>query len=212
MAGVRKPVQGEEQMIKHIIFDLGNVLVNIHPKEVMEEFRHICSKKKDKVAEFFLSKFHYDYMTGKYSSDEFYQKLNDTFEFGLDFPSFVSIWNKVIGAPKDGIEDVVLRLNSNFILSVCSNTDPLHWNFCIQNYPFISGFKHYFLSFELGLRKPDQRIFRVVIERLKTTPNECLFIDDTYENITKADKMGFHTIHATNPEAVIAGVKQLKLF
>jgi len=212
MADEPKLVRDEERMIKHIIFDLGNVLVNIHPKEVMEEFKHLCKKNKDKVAEFFLSKFHYDYMSGKYSSDEFYQKLNDTFQFGLDFPDFVSIWNKVIGKPKDGIEDVVLKLNSNFILSICSNTDPLHWNFCVQNYPFISDFKHYFLSFDLGLRKPDKRIFQDMIERLGTTPNKCLFVDDTYENIITADEMGFFTIHATNPGAVYAGLDQLKLF
>ena len=47
---------------KHIIFDLGNVLVNIHPEETMNRFAYLCRKEYSKVQAFFMSKIHLDFI------------------------------------------------------------------------------------------------------------------------------------------------------
>jgi len=198
-------------MIKHIIFDLGNVLVNIHPKEVMEEFAKKSDLDGKEIASFFLSDFHMQYMCGKYSTQEFFDQLKTTFHINLNYDEFLKIWNKVIGLPKKEIPELIDILALNYPLSICSNTDPQHWNYCLNNYSFLSKFKNYFLSFEIGSRKPNREIFQTMLNTLNSQPEECLLIDDTYENITASNNLGFFTIHATDTSKVKEGLLDLKV-
>ena len=45
-----------------------------------------------------------------------------------------------------------------------------------------------------GVRKPDPKIYLVTCDKLKVKPTECLFMDDTLENIETANKLGMQTI------------------
>ena len=47
------------------------------------------------------------------------------------------------------------------------------------------------ISSEVGMRKPEARIFRHAAELLGLTPQECIFIDDIEANITAAERLGF---------------------
>ena len=51
-----------------------------------------------------------------------------------------------------------------------------------------------FLSYELGLRKPDPEIYKTVLQRLNAAPSEVLFIDDTQVNVEAAQKLGITAI------------------
>jgi putative hydrolase of the HAD superfamily len=212
MAAGRKLVSDRELfMLRHIIFDLGNVLVNIHPNQVMEEFAKSSDLDAKEISSFFLSDFHMKYMSGGYSTQEFYNQLKKEFHINLDFNEFLKIWNKVIGSPKDGIGEVIDKLALHYPLSICSNTDPVHWNYCVNNYNFLSKFTNYFLSFEIGSRKPNRQIFRTILDTLNARPEECLLIDDTYENIETARGMGFCTIHANDTAKVKQELLDLKV-
>ena len=52
------------------------------------------------------------------------------------------------------------------------------------------GFDYLALSFRLGLRKPDPRIWQTACRKLKVPPSECLFVDDQEENIAAFKKLG----------------------
>ena len=51
-----------------------------------------------------------------------------------------------------------------------------------------------FTSFELGLLKPDPKIYQTVLEKLKAKPSEVIFIDDKLTNVDAAQKLGLHGI------------------
>lgn len=55
-------------------------------------------------------------------------------------------------------------------------------------------FPNVFLSCDIGIRKPDKKIYEHVIEKLKAKPEECIFIDDREINLAPARKLGFKTI------------------
>lgn len=65
-----------------------------------------------------------------------------------------------------------------------------------------------FLSFELGLIKPDPRIYEIVLQKLNAKPEEVLFIDDLQKNINAAQALGIHGI-VYHRESIIQEVKQL---
>jgi HAD superfamily hydrolase (TIGR01509 family) len=185
-----------------VIFDLGNVLLNIHPDKAMKTFAEKGKIKIENINRFFLSDLHLDFMAGKYNPDVLYEKIKQLYKIDLDIDNFFNIWNLVIGKPKDGIIPIIKQLNSNFELSICSNTDPIHWKYCLGEYDFLKLFKNYFVSFELKHNKPDPEVFEHILKELNTVGEECLFIDDSYPNIEAAQKFGINTIHGEEPAKI----------
>ena len=57
-----------------------------------------------------------------------------------------------------------------------------------------------YLSYELKVMKPDERIYRLMLESEKVAPSQVLFIDDGPKNIVAARQIGINVIQATNGE------------
>jgi len=92
-----------------------------------------------------------------------------------------------------------------------SNTDPERFGFVRRKFPEILFFDDYVLSFELGLIKPDRRIYLEAARRSACRPDECVFIDDMEENVESAVAAGLCGIHY-RPETDLEGeLKQLGL-
>ena len=60
------------------------------------------------------------------------------------------------------------------------------------------------VSFQVGLTKPDPRVYQLFLERYGLRADECLFIDDTAENISAAQGMGFSALEFKNYEELLA--------
>ncbi|MDX3965783.1 MAG: HAD-IA family hydrolase [Bradyrhizobium sp.] len=65
-------------------------------------------------------------------------------------------------------------------------------------------FDHVIESAKIGLRKPDPRIYRMMIETLKVDPNNCVYLDDLGVNLKPARQMGMTTIKVTGGAQAIA--------
>jgi epoxide hydrolase-like predicted phosphatase len=66
-------------------------------------------------------------------------------------------------------------------------------------FPFITYFDGLIISAEVGLMKPDFKIYNLAAESIGVKPAEALFIDDFIENIEGARRVGMQTIHFTDP-------------
>jgi 2-haloacid dehalogenase len=67
-------------------------------------------------------------------------------------------------------------------------------------YTFFDWFDDVLVSGEVKLVKPDPRIYTVFLERIGRSPAECLFVDDSQENIRVSSEMGFSTIRFRSPQ------------
>ncbi|WGD52273.1 HAD-IA family hydrolase [Bradyrhizobium sp. CB1650] len=59
-------------------------------------------------------------------------------------------------------------------------------------------FDHVIESAKIGLRKPDPRIYRMMVETLKADPKRCVYLDDLGVNLKPAREMGMTTIKVTS--------------
>jgi len=198
--------------VRHIIFDLGNVVVDIHPERAMKAFAAACQKDYEFIRQFFLSPLHLEFMRGMIPPTKFYHTLMEKYDCDIPYDEFIRIWDLVIGEPKPGIEEIVQTLvDKGYRLSLCSNTDPWHWKIAQQKCPFLEKFDHFFLSFELQIIKPDSRIFQFMLEKLNARAPECVLIDDTKENLDEASRMGYLTILADNSQTIREGLAKFNL-
>jgi putative hydrolase of the HAD superfamily len=65
-------------------------------------------------------------------------------------------------------------------------------------------FNHVIESAKIGLRKPDPRIYRMMVETLQVDPKACVYLDDLGVNLKPAREMGMTTIKVTNAAQAIA--------
>ena len=63
-------------------------------------------------------------------------------------------------------------------------------------------------SAKIGLRKPDPRIYRLMVETLKVDPNRCVYLDDLGVNLKPAREMGMTTIKVTSGAQAIAELEK----
>jgi putative hydrolase of the HAD superfamily len=65
-------------------------------------------------------------------------------------------------------------------------------------------FDHVIESAKIGLRKPDPRIYQLMVETLKVDPKNCVYLDDLGVNLKPAREMGMTTVKVTSGAQAIA--------
>jgi FMN phosphatase YigB (HAD superfamily) len=80
---------------------------------------------------------------------------------------------------------------------VFSNTNALHWNDHLMEWPLVRLFETRFLSFEIGSLKPDRQAFDHLAGAIGPSPNRVLFLDDNIANIDGALASGFSAVRVS---------------
>ncbi|OIQ16328.1 HAD family phosphatase [Lacinutrix sp. MedPE-SW] len=188
-------------MIKTIIFDFGDVFINLDKEGAMSnalELFEMEALSDDLIAINTL------YEQGLLSTNEFLEFYTENFP-KLSKKDITDAWNFIIRdfPPKrlNFIETLAKEKKYNLIL--LSNTNALHIDCIKQHVPFYNDFKSsfnkFYLSHEIMMRKPDASIFEFVLNENNLKAEECLFIDDTVENTVAAQKLGIN-VWNNNPK------------
>jgi putative hydrolase of the HAD superfamily len=90
-----------------------------------------------------------------------------------------------------------------------TNAWPNVRNYLENEWHVADAFDRIVISAEVGLIKPDPRIYRMALEGLGVLPGEAVFVDDMPENITGAEAVGMHGIRFLTPDQAISEVRDL---
>ncbi len=183
-------------MIKTLIFDFGDVFIDLDkeaPYKEMEKLGITSFTEK-------MIKTNILYETGKIITSEFLEFYKKE-RASISVKELSDAWNAIIlEFPEYRLKFIeALSESKKFQLILLSNTNDLHIKKVIENmtleryHRFKSCFEAFYLSHEIHLRKPNSDIFKFVLETHNLNPNECLFIDDTRENIKTAKRLGIHS-------------------
>jgi len=81
----------------------------------------------------------------------------------------------------------------------------------LERFEFLRWFLGILVSGEVGLVKPDPRIFRLLLDRFAIDAASAVFIDDNPRNAAAATALGIHGIHFTTPAALRRELEDLRL-
>ncbi|KAG0039514.1 hypothetical protein BGZ82_007909 [Podila clonocystis] len=187
--------------IKNLIFDLGNVLVEVNQDGSAVKFEELRSTNYAALPKNVVTEF----QTGKISSQHF----RTTVRASIGLPSRVTdtqfdhAWGAVLVKIASGRMELIQRLrrDSSYKVYVLSNSDPILTKclnkICLREHhehsldPF---FEKIFYSHVIGFMKPDVRAFKFVINDQHLVPGETLFMDDSAENIRAASSCGLQAV------------------
>jgi HAD superfamily hydrolase (TIGR01509 family) len=192
------------QNIRAILFDLGNVLIDI------DFYRCACiwSDQAGITADTLASRFRIDatyraFECGKIDAPAYYNALRRQLGINLSDNVMREGWNAIIRDEKPGIRDCLKRLAPRYPLYILTNTNPEHEVIWAQTHrELLSYFKTIFVSSRMGCRKPDAATYQKVARSIGLPCARILFFDDAAENIQGARIAGMHAIRVDSPNTI----------
>ena len=180
--------------IKNIIFDFGGVLIDWDPYYL---YQNLIQDKGE--LDFFLnnvcsSEWNLKQDAGR-SFGEGTKELADKFpQYKNEISMFYSDWIKIIGGEIEENTYLLTGLKNNFRLFGLTNWSAETFPLVYDKYPFFEVFEGIVVSGKEKLVKPNEGIYKVLLNRYKLKACESLFVDDNQDNIDAANNLGFETI------------------
>jgi|TARA_B110000914_G_scaffold101196_1_gene88892 HAD superfamily hydrolase (TIGR01509 family) len=197
--------------IKVIFFDIGGVLLDIHPDKMFNCISSITDVSFEKVKSSFPEEGHDIYEKGQMTNQEWFQ----TFKIALSNNSYLTenkfwdAWAMILGKETKVI-DILSDLKKYYKVWLLSNTNPKHISDELDSkYVFPHLVDGAIYSYNVGLRKPNKEIYLKACELAEVKPKESVFIDDLSENIYGAKKVGLNGIHYKSIEILKDDLKLL---
>ena len=197
-------------MIRNIVFDISNVLAPFRFKEFLAEKGFDAAMIKRIIKASAMTPYWTEFEKGKLTYDE----AMDAF-IGAD-PDIADELHKAydscsgIMGRYDYTEGWIDALKgAGYKLYCITNFTPAGYEQCYDQISFIERFDGCVFSFREGIVKPDPEIYKILLNRYDLKAEECVFIDDTEENVLSAQKLGFAGIVFTGYENAVAELDEI---
>ena len=176
--------------LQAVLFDFGGVLVEWDGVQPLLDLTG-GRLSADEARLFWLnSRAVRKFETGRCSEEDFAREVIEELQADLAPAEFIAkftSWDRGLFA---GARDLVAELKHRILLYCLSNNNPIHWALPhLQD--LASDFSMTFVSFEMGLMKPDVAAFEYVAERISEPVERVLFLDDNPECVAAAEEAGF---------------------
>ena len=128
-------------------------------------------------------------------------------KLGVEPDRFLADFRGWLVGPYDGAEQLLKEVKAQVTVACLSNTNRVHWEAGAAHWPLFNLFDRAFLSFELGLVKPDREIFEHVIQKLDLPAEQVLFLDDNEINVVAAREVGLRAERVAGVAAARAALE-----
>lgn len=179
---------GTSGPISAVLFDMGGVVVELAP---LDELLGADMAADDFWPRWLASPTVRRFERGACTIEEFAAGLRSELEVDLDEVDVIDRFRRFPRGLFPGAAAMVDEVRRHTVTGVLSNTNEMHWETQIDAERIAGLFDRHYLSYRLGLVKPDVEIFHRVIADLDRPADTVLFIDDNQINVEGARRAGF---------------------
>ena len=197
-------------MIKNIIFDLGNVLLDFDPEQYLIDLDYQGKIKEKLKSEIFKTEEWLMLDRGTISQEEavkIWQQRNP--DLKAEIADVMAEWEKILTVKKDSLEILKSLAAKNYNLYILSNFHKKAFNYVTNRYDFFNYFDGRVISAAVKMIKPEAEIYDYLLKKFDLEAEETVFIDDSRKNIEAASAKGIRVIHFKNAESL---AEELKLY
>jgi len=198
--------------IQNIVFDIGGVLIDWNPRYL---YRKLLQNEAE--IEFFLNTI----CTAEWNAQ---QDAGRPFHDGValleqQYPEYAALieayesrWEEMLGDAFAGTVEILRGLKSSGMpVYALTNWSAETFPVARKKYDFLSWFDGILVSGEVKLKKPDIRIFQLLLERFKLDASSTLYIDDVTANLDAAQQVGLQSLHFQNAAQLRASLHEMGL-
>lgn len=194
-----------------IVFDLGGVLIDWNPayvyrsifrtEESVQHFlRNVCTtdwnEQQDAGRSFSAAT---EYLTGHFP------------HYAFEISQYYTRWKEMLGGPIEPTVDFLRELyaEKKYRLVALTNWSAEAFPVARELYDFLGCFEQILVSGEEKMKKPDERIFRLLYSKFAIDPGEALFIDDNPHNVAASQATGMDAIRFLQPDLTLPELRKL---
>lgn len=184
--------------VKALILDYGGVI----SKPQNPQFKEYIQKILRPDEQDFLDVYHDkrgNYDNGQLTGEEYWLEILGHFGLELDKSEIAQIiqeevksWTQINEPMMQFIKESRVRLHKLAIISNMTRDTLVYMN---KHFQWLELFDELTYSCEIGINKPDARIYEACLNQLENSPQECLFVDDSKVNVLGAQETGMKGIH-----------------
>lgn len=193
------------------VFDIGQVLLRWEPRAALA--RHLADEA---AIDAFMQEV--GFMDWHARQDAGRPVSEAVADHGSRFPhhahvlsSFYDDWLLSVPGEVPGTRAIFEGLAARGPVYGISNFSRELFDRTVPAYPFLDSFTGLVLSGDVGINKPDPRIYTILCERYGLKPSDCVFIDDSERNVAAAREHGMGAIHFTDAASLSASLRELGL-
>ena len=193
--------------IEFVLFDLGGVIIELGSVSSLQEMAASVGDEEH-WHQWLATPWVRRFEKGECSATEFSTQV--VAEWGLDVAPerFLEIFRDWPIGPYPGASDLLHEVQQSVQIGCLSNTNSMHWDHQRSLWSILDMFDFRFLSFELGLAKPDDAIFHAVADRLPFSRDRILHFDDVAENCDTARSLGFRSVQVRGLDEVRTALRK----
>ena len=191
-------------MIKNIIFDMGGVLLDVDVNLTYKKLGEVMGLNIDSNRiPAHIYKLILGYEKGEINTETFLWNLQKESSNLTPQPNkLIKAWNAMLIGWKSERFNFLQKLKKSYNLYLLSNSNDLHLEWIHKDLKKVHGisdfdtkfFNQTFYSHLRKMRKPENQMFRKMIELTEINPAESLFIDNSKENVSKAREVGLNAV------------------
>jgi len=195
-------------VIKAIVFDIGGVLEITPNLGVDEKWEKLLNRKPDEFNELLRDVWRGGSL-GSISIEQVHQQIGERLGLTESVVNeyMADVWKEYLGTLNVELAEYFRSLRSRYQTAIISNSFVGAREKEAEHYRFDTLCDFIIYSHEVGLSKPDLRIFELACERLGLQPHEVIFVDDHTEVYASAQQMGMHCIEFKNNAQVLADIE-----
>jgi len=184
-----------------VIFDLGGVLIDWDPRHL---YRKLIAGDEAAVELFLATVCTHEWNRCQDAGRSFAEGARGLKVEHPDKAELIDAYgtrfDEMIAGAIAGSVEILAELRDRGIpLYGLTNWSAETYPAALQRFAFLRWFRGILVSGEVGLIKPDPRIFALLIERFAIEPHCAVYIDDVEANVAAARPLGIHAIHFTTP-------------
>ena len=192
--------------IDTVFFDWGGVVADDPGDDFLGQLLKDIGATDEQVATIFQT-YMQRFMRGQITEDEYWQEIKS--KFNLLIPNTISDefmkWSGLV-ANRDILDLVSELRESGLKVAILSNVIEPTYN-VLASAGYYDLFDEVIASCKVGYAKLEQEIYQLSLDRLTTTADRSLFVDDKQRNLDPALQMGFSVILAKNPEQIASDIR-----
>jgi glucose-1-phosphatase len=190
--------------VEALLFDLGGVVIEIDFGRALASWAKAAGTPVDTLrARFSFDEAYQRHERGEIAAGEYFAALRSS--LGIDLPdaALVTGWNAIYMNEVPGMRALLATVAERFAVYAFTNSNPTHHAFSSARYPDVfKNFRKVFLSFELGLRKPERAAFEAIAAAIHVPLDRILFFEDTEANVEGARSIGMPAVLVRSPSDV----------
>ena len=197
-------------MIRHLLFDIGGVLLNLDYGPAVERVLPLCDPALGLNSRSFFGLVERDpmlaeYERGRVSPEDFHRHFARVTGYRGGYAEFVETWYHVLSGNQPMIQ-FARELSARRPVYLASNAGVIHHPRMFRDFPALGFRRGEVISCEIGAVKPERAFYERTLDRLGLRAAECLFLDDRPENVAGAEACGIRSILHTDASSSIAAL------